>query len=98
MGGEQGSAGSHYEPEPVGSGHHVAARPMAVAPPGLARSGELHARAYQNTGRGEGFLRRGTPSVGSGGSRENADHRCSDRMNEVSVDARSEFPAEPRSG
>eukprot|EP00969_Alexandrium_andersonii_P330509 14607580-Alexandrium_andersonii.AAC.1 len=72
---ESGGAGSHYEPELVGREHHVAVPPMTAAPPGLALRDELRANAYQNTGQEEGFSRRGAPSVGSGGSRENSDHR-----------------------
>eukprot|EP00969_Alexandrium_andersonii_P020576 899469-Alexandrium_andersonii.AAC.1 len=69
---------------------------MTAAPPGLALSGELRANAYQNLGQEEGFPRRGAPSVGSGGSRENSDHRSSNRTNEVSVEARSALPVEQR--
>eukprot|EP00969_Alexandrium_andersonii_P340239 15039740-Alexandrium_andersonii.AAC.1 len=59
----------------MGREHRVAVPPMTAAPPGLALSGELRANAFQNIGQEEGFSRRGTLSVGSGGSRENSDHR-----------------------
>eukprot|EP00969_Alexandrium_andersonii_P116549 5152330-Alexandrium_andersonii.AAC.1 len=65
---------------------------MTAAPPGLALSGELRANAYHNIGQEEGSSRRGTPSVGSGGSRGNVDHRGSNRRDEVSIDANSELP------
>eukprot|EP00969_Alexandrium_andersonii_P211079 9322968-Alexandrium_andersonii.AAC.1 len=60
---------------------------MDVEPPGMARSE-----------RNEDFSRRGRPSVGSGGSRENKDHRSIDGVNEAAVDARPELPMESGSG